>query len=125
MSFFEEVNKFAISLGSIFIPSADAIAIAVEPTGGVRAGQPVKILFDARGLGASTVTIHNSEGELLFEGGARGSIVVAPPESSWYVLTATGPHDLHEETVIEVQVHPRSSSSTRSWAQLSSGHGGS
>ena len=99
------------------IMSGRFIVVAVDPKNGVLPGQPATVKFDASGTKASVVTIHDSDGELLYEGSTRGSIVVAPTRPSWYVLTASGPN-LHEEKVIEVPVREDAGGRTRSWSRV-------
>ena len=91
--------------------------VKVEPEDGVAAGHPATIHFDASVFKPAVVTLYDSTGEQLYEGGAIGSVVVAPTQTSWYVLTAVGP-DLHEQKVIYVTVKG-GASDTPAWARPS------
>jgi hypothetical protein len=120
MSFRQKMEEFNLKMGW----PTRGIYVRVELKDGVAPGQPAKIIFNAEGLEATALAIHTREGDLLYQGGPKGSFIVEPLQTSWYVLIATNPDGLHEEEMVEIKVHGGTggpTQGTRTWPRQTAG----
>ena len=80
-------------------------------------GDPAAIMFNASSFKDAVVTIQDSDSELIYQGHTKGSVVVAPQQSTWYVLTVTGP-EVYEQKVIKVEVRGGNGGNTPAWSKF-------
>ena len=93
------------------------INIRVKRRYGEGPGDPAEITFVAGGFNEAAVTIQDSTGELVYQGHTSGTVVVAPMETTWYVLTVAGP-EVYEQKVIKVEVRGTSAGDTPAWSSF-------
>lgn len=119
MSFKDKMEDALVALG---MDLYGIIYVRVEPKDGVMPGQLAKIIFNAKGLKATTLAIyHTGEGTRLYESSPQGSIIVQPLKTTSYVLIATNPDGLHEEEMVEIKVHDGHGQGTRTWPRVIDG----
>jgi hypothetical protein len=112
MSFAEDIGRAINQFIDLLFKGTD-IRFQAQPKDGVIAGQPATLKFDATRKDAARVTIRTTDGDVVYEGGPAGSVIVTPTQTTWYRLTAQGPK-VHEEKSVQVTVLPSSWSETRS-----------